>query len=150
VTAQPSPDAIRARLYRERRAAAPIPPDVQILLDRGRLDRLDLLRYANAVHALSRVEASAALKLLHIQRVKQPAIRARLLGELADWLVDRLATMDKDFGSENVRSARVKMRRVPSWVPENLIGEYLKPEFTEFEAASRVRQMKREASGVRE
>lgn len=144
--AHPSPDAIRAKLGREQRKLA-TPPDVQALLDRGRLDRIGFLRQANAVSVLSRIEAAAARKLRHIQSVKNPTIRARLLGELADWLVDHLNTMDDDFGFEKVRIARVKVRRVPTWVPADLVSVYLDRSLTEFEAAARVRRMKREASG---
>jgi hypothetical protein len=140
----PSPDAIRAKLGREQRKQA-TPPDVRALLERGRRDRLDLLRQAKAIRSLAQVEAMAARKLLHIQNVKQPTIRARLLGELADWIIDQSETLTQDFGIEKIR-ARAKMRVVPHWVPEALAPDYLNPEITEFEAAARVRRMKREMS----
>jgi hypothetical protein len=144
---EPSPDAIRAKLYREQRKIAPVPPDVEELLKRGRRERHDYLRQANAVRALSQIEATAARKLFHIHRVKHPPVRARLLGELADWIIERRETLAEVAKGRTIHIRRSKLRRVPAWVPADLADIYRDPTISEFEAAALVRRMKHEAGG---
>jgi hypothetical protein len=146
VTAEPSSAAVKAALYRERLKQA-TPPDVAAMLERGRRERLELQRRANAVRSLARIEATVARKIIHIQSVKQPSIRARLLGDLADWIIEHREALADDFGLEAVLAAHKRRRVVPAWVPEALVFDYLNPELTEFEAAAHVRKMKREAAG---
>lgn len=143
MTAHPSPEAIRARLYREQRAAAPVPPDVQALLDRGRQERALLVKKRKALWALGHIEAAAAAKLVKVQRTKSPAVRARLLGDLADWIIERRETLESIVGHKPIKK---RPRRVPAWVPDDLAAVYLDPMVSEFEAARRVRAMKREAA----
>jgi hypothetical protein len=148
MTAHPSPDAIRAKLYREQRKAAPVPPDVQALLERGRRERDDLHRQAKAVRALGQIEATVASQLAQIQRAKHPSVRARRLGELADWIIGRRETLIEAAGVKMLPVRRsVTTRRLPHWVPADLADVYLDPTISEFEAAALVRQMKREAGG---
>lgn len=147
MSALPSPNAIRSKLYREERKRSPVPPDVKALLERGLRERLELQRQAKAVTALAQIEMTAANKIIYIQNVKHPAIRARLLGELADWIIERRETLTTAAGIKIFRIERRRMRRVPAWVPPALAPVYLDPTVSEFEAARIVRAMKREGGG---
>ena len=146
MSVEPSPNAIRSKLWRDRKKQA-IPADVRALLERRIAERIEMGRQSKALLALSQIEATAARKLIHIQNVKQPAIRARLLGELADWIIDRRETLKEAAAVKMFRVERVKSRRVPAWVPADLVHAYLDPTVTEFEAAKICRAMKREAGG---
>lgn len=147
MTAIPSPDAIRSKAYRESRAAHPVPPDVQALLERGRQERAAISKQRHALWELGRTEAMAAARIVKIQNTKTPELRARLLGQLADWIIEKRETLSAITIGIHARHPipRHKVRRVPSWVPVDLVAVYRDPTITEYEAAALVRKMKREA-----
>lgn len=141
---EPSANAIRAKLWRDRHKQA-MPADVKALLERRVAERLEMGRQSKALLALSQIEATAARKLIHIQNVRQPAIRARLLGELADWIIERRETLKVAGAVKMFRISCARNRRVPAWVPADMAPIYLDPTVTEFEAASICRAMKKDA-----
>lgn len=148
MTEHPSIAAIRSKLYREQRKRAPVPPDVKALLERGLHEQQELQRQAKAIRELAQIETTAARKIVHIQNVKHPAIRARMLGELADWIIERRETLKSAEGIRMFRVQRYRGRQVPAWVPADLVPIYLDPTLNECEAASIVRAMKRGAKGA--
>ena len=143
----PSPDAIRAKLWRERRKDG-VAPDLKAILKRGREERAELEKHSRALCNLGRIEAAAAARLIKIQRSKNPWIRARMLGELADWIIARREALTEIVESRPLRVRTVRShttkRQVPPWVPDDLRAVYLDPTINEFEASTLVRQMKRE------
>ena len=144
----PSPDAIRAKLWRERRKDG-VPPDLKAILQRGREERAELEKHNRALCNLGRLEAAAAARLIKIQRTNNPWVRARMLGELADWIIERRTVLTEIVESRPLRIGKVRShttkRQVPPWVPDDLRAVYLDPTVNEFEAAALVRQMKHES-----
>lgn len=143
MTAQPSRAALKARRDRERRQAA-TPPDVRALIERGREERAELAAQAKAASAISRIEAVAAARLAAIGKARKPETRARLLGELADYIAARRDLIDRATEWRTVAPRRSR-RLVPRWVPADLAAVYLDPSMSEVDAAARVRALKHQS-----
>ncbi len=146
MTVQPSPAAIRARAARERRKAA-TPPDVHALIERGRQERAELERQARDVAALGRLLSEIDARWARIKSAASVVTRARMLGDLADFLADE----DRQELLNRTRSigpvVRVPRMPCPPWVPADMQDAYRRRSHLvgEIAAASEFRKIKREA-----
>jgi hypothetical protein len=143
-------NAERARQYRERQKAN-TPPNVLELIERGKAAKAELADRRRAELRLLQVQNSVASRLRTISLTISPASRARMLGELADWLADEQNRRLLDsFAPSNPMPRSSKSTMIPRWVPANLV-EAWKKEWRlhgELAAAAKVRAMKREAGAA--
>ncbi len=141
-----SAGAIRAAVAAEKRRVR-TPPEVAELLAEGRRAHAEMVQEARDAAALVRVQAHIQHRMSQIARTVSPAVRARLLGNLADWMV-------RPDNQEILRRAaalppRAFVRReieVPAWA-QDYAGLYQAQARAagELSAAAMVRRLKREA-----
>jgi hypothetical protein len=97
--------------------------------------------------ATARIHARVERKLAAIGSSSSPALRARKLGELADWLSDpeTREILDRMASTKPLAHQR-KIRQIPSWVPDYMADGYcakMKRD-GEFAAAAWARGLKHE------
>ncbi len=145
MTAEPSAAAIKAARDRARRAAS-TPVDVQAMLVQGRQMKAQIAARARDETALLKVETAALVRLKTIKRTVSPQVRARMLGELADWLVkQQSALLDRLICAEPLPKLD-RSTRVPPWVPDEMVGVWRREwkAHGEIAAAHVIRKLKRE------
>ena len=145
MSADPMSNSERARRYRERQRAK-TPPDVLALLEHGREAKLALAERARAEMRLVQVRSSVARRLHTIDLTISPSARARMLGELADWLQDEQHRQLFDSLATAKRMPKATAGvMIPRWVPADMVDAW-KAEWKmrgELAAASKIRAMKR-------
>ena len=138
MTAEISPAAIKGACDRVRRRSA-TPLDVRALIEQGRQDRADL-------SGVDRIGRHIAEQMLAYSRARRPWARAKILGDLADWIAAERDLLER---AATIRSGARMRRRVPAWVPAEFGAIYAAEARTagEHSAAELVRSLKREELG---
>ena len=115
----------KEREAREALRRAQTPTEIVALLQQGRDDRA-------AIAAAERIQRRAGDLMLAASMKANPWDRARALGELADWIVTVRADLER---AATVRPFRTR-RRIPSWVPPEMVPIYAEEARKSGEAAA--------------